>query len=81
MANLAIAKNIPYALWFLEGTDQVTWNDAVASNQPDLIPNNHSSKFAQAFHTTLSTGVDALALANSFFVNKTFKRMGHKSCI
>ena len=71
VANLATAKNIPYAVWFLGGTDQVTWDDAMASNQPDLIPKNHSSKFAPAIHTTLRTGVDALALAIFSFVNRT----------
>lgn len=63
LPNLAISKKIPYAVWFLGGTDRATWDDAMARGMPELIPHNHSPKFAPVIQPTLRTGVDAVATA------------------
>ena len=63
LPNLAISRNIPYAVWFLGGTDGKLWDDAMARGMPELIPHNHSSKFAPVIQPTLRTGVDAMATA------------------
>ena len=46
LPNVAKPRNIPYAVWFLEGTDRAIWDDAMARGMPGLIPRNRSSKFA-----------------------------------
>ena len=63
LPNLAKAMNIPYAVWFLGGTDCATWDDAMECGRPELIPRNHSPKFAPVIQPTLRTGVDAMAIA------------------
>lgn len=63
LPNLAKPRKIPYAVWFLGGTDAGLWDDAMARGMPELIPRNHSPKFAPVIQPTLCTGIDAMSLA------------------
>ena len=69
VSNLARLNNTPYAFWFFGGTDAAKWDDAKQENQLELIPRNHSSRFAPVIEPTMSTGVQALALAALEFLS------------
>lgn len=63
ISNLARPNNTPYAYWFLGGTNECTYDDAVNKGQVERIPRNHSPKFAPVVESTLTIGIQALALA------------------
>ncbi|MCJ1240347.1 hypothetical protein MMC14_008349 [Varicellaria rhodocarpa] len=70
LPNLATPQNIPYAVWFLGGTDSATWDNAMALGKPESIPRNHSNIFAPVIQPTLRTGVEAMASAVLSLVGK-----------
>lgn len=67
-SDLATPHDIPYAFWFFGGTDEKKWDDAVKNDTVNLLPHNHSAKFAPVIQPTLKTGADALALAALTFL-------------
>ncbi|KFZ01021.1 hypothetical protein V501_10270 [Pseudogymnoascus sp. VKM F-4519 (FW-2642)] len=67
-SDLATPHDIPYAFWFFGGTDEKKWDDAVKNDTVNLLPHNHSAKFAPVIEPTLKAGSDALALAALTFL-------------
>lgn len=65
---LARAIERPYVFWTFGGYDGKIWDDAVAQSKVSDIPHNRSSFFAPVVQPTLSTGVDAMALAALVFL-------------
>ena len=55
------ALGVPTVFWFVGGIDPEVIAEATRAGQP--IPFNHSPQFAPAIEPTLTTGVNALALA------------------
>lgn len=55
------ALGVPTAFWFWGGYDEARIQESVTTGNP--LPTNHSPEFAPAIEPTLSTGVEALALA------------------
>ena len=55
--------NVPYAFWFVGGTDPEAFRKAVAAKKLNEIPSNHSPKFAPVLHPTLRTGLEAMLCA------------------
>ncbi len=55
------ALGVPTAFWFWGGYDEARIQDFVTAGKP--LPTNHSPEFAPVIEPTLSTGVEALALA------------------
>lgn len=67
-SDLSTPHDIPYAFWFFGGTDEKKWDDAVKNDTVNLLPHNHSAKFAPVIQPTLKAGTDALALAALTFL-------------
>ena len=61
--------NVPYVFWFVGGTDPKTFLDALKNNNLNSIPSNHSPKFAPVIHPTLKTGLVAMIVAASAWIN------------
>lgn len=55
--------DVPYAFWFVGGTDPETFRKAVAEKKLNEIPSNHSPKFAPVLSPTLRTGLEAMLCA------------------
>lgn len=55
--------NVPYAFWFVGGTEPETFRKAVAAKKLNEIPSNHSPKFAPVLDPTLRTGLEAMLCA------------------
>ncbi|MFM0140493.1 M20 family metallopeptidase [Caballeronia grimmiae] len=55
--------NVPYAFWFVGGTDPTEFRRAIAAKKLNEIPSNHSPKFAPVLHPTLRTGLEAMVCA------------------
>jgi amidohydrolase len=68
ISNLARPNKTPYAYWFLGATDHQLYDEAKKSGHMELIPRNHSGKFAPVIEPTMTTGVQALALAALYFL-------------
>ncbi|BCG04060.1 peptidase (plasmid) [Paraburkholderia sp. PGU19] len=54
---------VPYAFWFIGGTDPEEFKRAVAAKKLNEIPSNHSPKFAPVLDPTLRTGLEAMLCA------------------
>ena len=54
---------VPYAFWFVGGTDPEVFRRAVAAKRINEIPSNHSPKFAPVIEPTLRTGLEAMLCA------------------
>jgi len=54
---------VPYAFWFVGGTDPEMFRKAVAEKKLNEIPSNHSPKFAPVLSPTLRTGLEAMLCA------------------
>lgn len=54
---------VPYAFWFVGGTDPEVYAKAVAAKKLNEIPSNHSPRFAPVLERTLRTGVEAMLCA------------------
>lgn len=57
------AWNVPYAFWFVGGTDAGTYAKAKAEKTLNRLPSNHSPQFAPTLHPTLRTGLEAMLCA------------------
>ncbi|AOY99887.1 amidohydrolase [Cupriavidus sp. USMAHM13] len=57
------AWNVPYAFWFVGGTDAATYARAQAEKTLNRLPSNHSPQFAPTLHPTLRTGLEAMLCA------------------
>jgi hippurate hydrolase len=55
--------DVPYAFWFVGGTDPEVFRHAVATKRVNEIPSNHSPKFAPVIDPTLRTGLEAMLCA------------------
>jgi len=55
--------NVPYAFWFVGGTDAETYAKAKAAKTLNRIPSNHSPQFAPTLDPTLRTGLEAMLCA------------------
>jgi len=55
--------NVPYAFWFVGGTDAETYAKAKAAKQLNTLPSNHSPQFAPTLDPTLRTGLEAMLCA------------------
>jgi hippurate hydrolase len=56
---------VPSVYWFVGGTDPEVYEKAKAEGRLNELPVNHSPQFAPLLHPTLSTGVEAMAVAAS----------------
>ncbi|MCJ1399196.1 hypothetical protein MMC11_002398 [Xylographa trunciseda] len=66
---LATACNAPYLYWIYGGIDAAHWEEAEKQDRLGDFPYNHSPLFAPVIQPTMSTAVDAFALAAlTFFV-------------
>ncbi|MFI0941576.1 amidohydrolase [Streptomyces sp. NPDC021020] len=57
------AAGVPTVLWFWGGTDAAATLAAFQEGRMDQMPSNHSPEFAPVIQPTLTTGVEALAVA------------------
>jgi amidohydrolase len=55
--------DVPYAFWFVGGTEPEAFRKAVAAKKLNEIPSNHSPKFAPVLDPTLRTGLEAMLCA------------------
>lgn len=60
---------VPYVFWFVGGTDPILYQNAKKNNQLNILPSNHSPKFAPAIHPTLKTGLQAMLTAAAAWFN------------
>lgn len=60
---------VPYVYWKLGSTDPVKWDEGKkkGGNILEHLPTNHSTEFAPAPELTISTGMEAMALATLLF--------------
>jgi amidohydrolase len=54
---------VPYAFWFVGGTDPEVYAKAAAAKKLNEIPSNHSPRFAPVLERTLRTGLEAMLCA------------------
>ncbi|MBB3258063.1 hippurate hydrolase [Paraburkholderia bannensis] len=54
---------VPYAFWFVGGTDRAVFEKARAEKKINQIPSNHSPRFAPVIDPTLRTGLEAMLCA------------------
>ncbi|SAL03735.1 amidohydrolase [Caballeronia arationis] len=54
---------VPYAFWFVGGTDPEAFRKALAEKKVNEIPSNHSPKFAPVLAPTLRTGLETMLCA------------------
>ncbi|SAK82687.1 amidohydrolase [Caballeronia hypogeia] len=54
---------VPYAFWFVGGTDPEAFRKALEAKKLNEIPSNHSPKFAPVIDPTLRTGLEAMLCA------------------
>jgi amidohydrolase len=54
---------VPYAFWFIGGTDAETYARAKAAKKLNEIPSNHSPMFAPVLEPTLRAGLEAMLCA------------------
>ncbi|WP_043284381.1 M20 family metallopeptidase [Paraburkholderia oxyphila] len=54
---------VPYAFWFVGGTDPEVFAQARVAKKINEIPSNHSPRFAPVIDTTLRTGLEAMLCA------------------
>jgi amidohydrolase len=55
--------NVPYVFWIVGGTDPQVYAKAKADKQLNLLPSNHSPKYAPTLNPTLKTGLQAMLSA------------------
>jgi amidohydrolase len=63
---------VPYAFWFVGGTDPEVYVKAAAAKKLNEIPSNHSPRFAPVLECTLRTGLEAMLCAATAW-------LGHES--
>jgi amidohydrolase len=55
--------NVPYVFWIVGGTDPKVYAQAKAEKKLNLLPSNHSPKYAPTLEPTLKTGLLAMLSA------------------
>lgn len=55
--------NVPYVFWIVGGTDPQVYAQAKAEKKLNLLPSNHSPKYAPTLNPTLKTGLLAMLCA------------------
>jgi len=63
--------NVPYAFWFVGGTDPTEFRRAIAAKKLNEIPSNHSPKFAPVLHPTMRTGLEAMVCAAGAWLQRS----------
>ncbi|QGZ66533.1 M20 family metallopeptidase [Paraburkholderia acidisoli] len=61
---------VPYAFWFVGGTDPQVYAAARAAKKLNEIPGNHSPKFAPVLEPTLRTGLEAMLCAAAAWLGR-----------
>lgn len=61
---------VPYAFWFVGGTDPQVYKTALAAKKLNEIPSNHSPKFAPVLEPTLRTGLEAMLCAAAAWLGR-----------
>lgn len=61
---------VPYVFWIVGGTDAQVYATAKAEKKLNLIPSNHSPKYAPTLDPTLRTGLEALICAASVWLDQ-----------
>ena len=61
---------VPYAFWFVGGTDPEVYARALAAKKLNEIPSNHSPKFAPVLDPTLRTGLEAMLCAAAVWLGR-----------
>ena len=57
------AWKVPYAMWFVGGTAEEKYDQAVAEGTVEKLPGPHSPFWAPVLHPTLETGIETLLTA------------------
>ncbi len=57
------AWKAPYTMWFVGGTEQAKYDQAVAEGTVTKLPGPHSPFWAPALHPTLETGIETILTA------------------
>jgi amidohydrolase len=60
---------VPYAFWFVGGTDPEVFSKALAEKKLNEIPGNHSPRFAPVLDRTLRTGLEAMLCAAAVWLD------------
>jgi amidohydrolase len=61
---------VPYAFWFVGGTDPGMFREALVEKKLNEIPSNHSPKFAPVLDPTLRTGIETMLCAAGAWLGK-----------
>ncbi|RAR48679.1 hippurate hydrolase [Paraburkholderia unamae] len=61
---------VPYAFWFVGGTDPEVYATAKAAKKLNEIPSNHSPMFAPVLEPTLRTGLEAMLCAAAAWLGR-----------
>ncbi|TDG03669.1 amidohydrolase [Paraburkholderia guartelaensis] len=61
---------VPYAFWFVGGTDPEVYAQARAAKKLNEIPSNHSPKFAPVLDPTLRAGLEAMLCAAAAWLGR-----------
>jgi amidohydrolase len=61
---------VPYAFWFVGGTDPEVYAKAAAAKKLNEIPSNHSPRFAPVLERTLRTGLEAMLCAATAWLGR-----------
>ncbi|CAB3805634.1 Hippurate hydrolase [Paraburkholderia caffeinitolerans] len=73
---------VPYAFWFVGGTDPEIYAKAKAAKKINEIPSNHSPLFAPVIDTTLRSGIEAMLCAAGAWLgheNQRERKIGQES--
>ncbi len=60
---LATSIGVPSCFWVYGSVDENEWDEAVRNKKVNEIPGNHTNAFAPVIHPTLSTAMEAYAVA------------------
>ncbi len=65
------AWKVPYAMWFVGGTPQEKYDQAIADGTVDKLPGPQSPFWAPVLHPTLETGIETILAAAGEWIAKT----------
>jgi hippurate hydrolase len=72
VGHFGAAAGVPTVFWFWGGPDAQTVLAALAEGRLDSLPGNHSPHFAPVIEPTLTTGIEALAVAARTWLQATW---------
>ncbi|MCH4179572.1 MAG: amidohydrolase [Megasphaera sp.] len=64
------AWKTPYMYWFVGGSDQDTYDEAVAQGKQGQLPGPHSPFWAPAIQPTLRTGMETMLIAAGLWLDR-----------